>query len=597
MLNNRAPSIMGSVARRAAATDDQQQEQMALSHHSQRSNSPTGRPAARKPRMTIKMKQLSSQSICEEDMNRIIVKLQSDMNEASVKHRDEQNWLKLELDTTRQEKESIENRLAELYKDMQNTEGAETRVMHNQLALMKESSDSIVKTLKDEIYSLLQEKTHLQGTLMAQASDFEKERLLLLARHDISDHGHSNHGPRRVSVKIKGGEIDKMQKEMIHLRLENKRLASELAHEKKKYTETSQQLIEDNGHRGQQVEALQSELAVVRSSPDGALIMEQIQVERTEIITLMGKVSDIWNKADESIQTLDTVIQELKHTNNVGEQPSEDQERLLSTLETATLVNGQVKISLLLVELKLRNNLACLKNDKAHMGLAADHEVLEQRFLAIEDNALAAIDQIKLMLQEEMERLHNMVEEDDSSVRDTTTTPDHRSNDLSRMEKRQFMLQERMSQIMEDESCDIREEVSQDGTLQQYVSTKVLEELQNQVLIVLNSVNEKNHEIERLNATVEELTVRERSLMADLRRLMAEQAAIEQEARQRRMEAMKAQDSDSSSDEDDNSDAASGFAESAEFSVEIMDDDEYDEVTYYEEVMEDSPRHGARSVG
>lgn len=98
---------------------------------------------------------------------------------------------------------------------------------------------------------------------------------------------------------------------------------------------------------------------------------------------------------------------------------------------------------------------------------------------------------------------------------------------------------------------------------------------------MLGSLQQRNDEIARLKATVDELTVRERSLMNELRRVMAEQVQIEAAERQRRMDALKATDPSEEDDENiSTSDKGFGFASSVEISE---DEPEYDEVTYYEE--------------
>ncbi|GKZ00054.1 hypothetical protein MPSEU_000958800 [Mayamaea pseudoterrestris] len=261
----------------------------------------------------------------------------------------------------------------------------------------------------------------------------------------------------------------------------------------------------------------------------------------------------------------------------------------------------------MLIELKLRNNLFCLQNDKVYVGIKPDDEALLERLDTIQDDAMTAIEQVQAVLDEQLDRLVEAVQEnddddddddDDDATDDNDGGDDHVPEDYSerrrrnaqlssrRSNHRRSLLEDKMSEYINDYS---REETADDGTVQHFVSTRVMETLQDEVSHMLDSLQEKNSEVAHLKSTVDELTVRERSLMHELRRVMGEQAKIEAAERQRRMEAMKALDTDTDDDDgdpssDDNEDdAGSGFASSVEFSDEDAD---YDEITYYEEVIE-----------
>ena len=87
-------------------------------------------------------------------------------------------------------------------------------------------------------------------------------------------------------------------------------------------------------------------------------------------------------------------MDKLRPTENVSIKG--DKERLLSTLETASLIHGQVKVALLLVEVRLRNQLSSLKNDRSSMTWAApsDDEIVES-MREILDEGLAAVSHVE----------------------------------------------------------------------------------------------------------------------------------------------------------------------------------------------------------
>jgi hypothetical protein len=313
-------------------------------------------------------------------------------------------------------------------------------------------------------------------------------------------------------------------------------------------------------------------------------------------------VASIWEKADTSIQQMDGIIQRLTPDDHRQGLVNEEQEQVLSTVETAALLHGQIKVSLMLIELKLRNNLSCLQSDKLYLGIKPDDETLLERLDTIQDDAMTAIEQVQAVLEEQLGRLEEAYQDDEEEDDENDDDDDlqqqaghmvddsdrRRSSHLSmrRLTNRQSLsLEDRLSECFDDENDFSRQEIAEDGTVQQFVSTRAMEKFQDQVAQILGSLQEKNAEIVRLKVTVDELTVRERSLMHELRRVMAEQAKIEAAERQRRMEAMKAMDTDDDDDpttEHDDNDNGSGFASSVEFSEE-----DYDEVTYYEEVVEE----------
>lgn len=622
------------------------------------------------------------------------------LNELEVKYREELYWVQLELQTTRREKEAVEDRMAELYRDMQDlvtlsqataqqavagSEGHHTqtknqtskpttatsvsglncavtrrisssggrsaqvdpitkeavldlqaqlekrdkmiRVMNNQIALVRSSSDNVIKSLKDEISDLMDEKSRVEVNLMNQLTVLDREKRELQMRLEVAEQRQRNmpvsgsrfsHGPggmkgkRSLSMNsaahtatknaasaviasssrepvdahatsdatskndvttVMTVEIKQLKATLSKCRAEALQSAKALSNEQRQV----EKLKQVNTELLTQIEILQKELVVARSSAEVAHVIERMQQNRAESLQSLERVADLWDRADRSIQSLDEIMLELKPRD---ESLDDDRDRVLSTLETACLVHGQVKVALVLIELKLRNNMACFQNDKDHLDLgqaaamqilspsketsesstAGDHATqqashyFDARLEAIQGDAMTAIAQVEDLLNEQIVKLEQQSAQEAEIVK---ITLESKVDDLQRMQTRQQMLEQEISRMHEStlgltkvlsgaEGLSglggVGEGIEEEEDL--FVSREVLEQLQNEVLQVVERLQEKNEIVGRLTATVEEHKVRERALMDELRRLMNEQAQAQEIERQKRMESLKALDGD-----------------------------------------------------
>lgn len=567
-----------------------------------------------------------------------LIKLQTELNEVTVKHREELYWLKLELDTTRREKEAVEDRMAELYRDMQELQEDTrrspvksppvdatyvndlqnqlkkyermVRVMHNQINLVRNSTDNVVKSLKDEISDLMDDKSRNEVSLMNKLSDLEKQNKELAFKLEVAEQQQkptvirlppsaapAPPPPRRLvtaSIRSNGHEsatnLEQKEAELKRLRAENRKVIGELNEERKNAKKAADQALEEKEKLTQKVDSLENELLVVRSSADVVNTLERLQQDRTESLTTLERVALVWDRADESIHNLEHVMAELRPTD---ERMSEGQERMLSTLETAALVHGQIKVSLMLIELKLRNNLSCLGNDRATLGGIAADDVFEERLTAIQKESMDAIEQVGGLLNEQIARLEEQSVIESKFVKDEL---DAKVGDIRRMENIQKQLEEEITKLHDSTRSYTKEELSGDDNAELFVSRKVLEQLQLEVLQVVERVKEKNEQIGRLTAIVEEHKVRERSLMQELKRMLAEQAKTEMEERQRRFDAQAAEDDESDvtdSDYEDNSSSAPYYGEDAPIRTESREEETFleesvmEETVYEEEIVEE----------
>lgn len=550
---------------------------------------------------------------------RTISSLKAEINGMAVKHKEEVYWLRLELDTTRREKEAIEDRITELYRDMQELLAADNTscsggsgvsqtlrggkfgrvsdvnemqkhlqkhekmviVMNNQIGLLRSSTDSLLKSLKDEISDLMDDKSRTELNLMNRMSELDKENRELKLRLEIAEQrqqppplsevsqspkansGRTGRLPSSASSHRHMGasaEVKQLQDEIKSLRQQNRKKDQEAA----KSQDSINKLEDDRQELSQLVDRIRQELEVARGTEASVRAREQLLKDREEASGLLDRVAQVWDQADESIRLLSGIVERLalpppppmstagpaattSATSAIaspgsGDDPqSEDRDRALSVMETASLVHGQIKFSLMLVELKLRNNLACLRNDRAQLGSFVNDDdgastdggdVFEERLDLVRSEAMAAVDQLARTLDDRIARLEEQSEEVTATL---TESIESRISELQRMQTRQTELYQMLTNLRESDQAETREVVNADGSVDVFVSRKVLESLQNEVLVIVDRMKEKNEEIVRLKATVDELKVRERAFMVELRRMMQEQSRIEMEERNRRM--------------------------------------------------------------
>lgn len=539
-------------------------------------------------------------------------------------------WLQLELDTTRKAKSSVEDRMAEMYRDMQMLQDNDDqvvlrrpvlltaeyitslhaqldkyermfRISDNQISIVRSSSDEMVKSLKSEISELMEEKCRMEMQLMNKLTDLEGENRKLkdqihlqptptkglaslmteasAPRHEtVSGESTAAAMGRAHETAIRDSDLETsvLQTEFDRLKRENDRLLKLLKDERCDANDTQTKWKRERATLADKISRLQEDLSVLRTASGVDQILYQQNREKEETLQSLDRVSLLWDRADESIHNLENVMTELQGRGSGDaeiEHPKhrDQQERLLSTLETASLVHGQVKVSLMLIELKLRNNLACLSNDNLQSALDNDSDINTDRVQEVTKQAMAAIADIEQKVDEKLKQLKKQSELETHIVRDALQSKVH---DLSQMQLRQAELETQLAQLRSDNNMpQIPEQAISGNDDEVFVSRTVLEKLQNEVLQVVERVQEKNEEIGRLTATVEEHKIRERSLMDELKRHMKEQGERQLLEQQRLIEQARMQP-DSSDDEE--------YA-SSEYEEVYEEESLYDEETVYEE--------------
>jgi chromosome segregation ATPase len=497
-----------------------------------------------------------------------ILQLQQELGEAEIRHKEEVYWLRLEVDGLRREKEGIEDRVAELYRELKEIEaeadiqeqpqsldaeyvmslqqqvGKYARaygVLETQVSMVKQSCDEVVKSLKEEIADVIDDKTRMEMDLLNQLAvlDNEKRELEMDFEEQIKMKDDKIGDLKKGIGVVTGGKGKEKEEDYINqisdLKDAKRRLEDELQAERNESDDAIARLEDANVDLENQIESMTSDLAVMRqgAAAEAVQVLDALTRDRQETLTTLERVAMIWEKADDSIQGLEDVMDELRP--NDDDPIQGDRERLLSTLETASLVHGQIKVSLLLVELKLRNQLSSLKNDKLRMGTGsiAPDQNLTERMKEIQQEALTALDQVEDSLTDQIKQLENLTREETAQVKDDLQ---EKTDELRVLQGQHKKFESEISRLRKQEEerkskdSDDKPQENENGKMETAVSKAVLERLQNEVLTVVERIRDKNETIGRLTTSIEEHKMREGALKKELKRMMKRSRGTEEDS-------------------------------------------------------------------
>jgi hypothetical protein len=497
---------------------------------------------------------ISSLEAIKECQDEEIAKLRKELNALEILHKEEVYWLRLELDSVRCKKEFAEDRISILCREMRGLNEDEIshigssadpaiiptllehiskniramEILEHQSDMVRQSCDDTVENLKGEIADLLDEKVRMEMSLLNQLAclDSEKRNLEtdLKVQIKMRDEIISRLSAKRPSTFIGENEFNEgnVQNEISILLDKARSIQEELDHERNEADETIAQLEETNNQLRIKIDKMKSELEAIQQglTTEAIHVLDSLKKEKQDTLSTLDRVSRIWEKVKESNQSLEYIMDELR--------PRDDNliadDLLLSTLETSSLVHAQMKVSLLLVELKLRNQLGSLEIDKLRIGstssfqksflkhmqeikdeaLAALHEVednLTDQFLALERRAIELTTRSNDLLKELTENEHPKLQTPPKAPIEITTSSNSNITTTHTSER----------QLWEEDAAD------QDRIL---VSRKVLARFQTEVLTVIQRLQEKNDYIAHLQESLEENNVREAALKKELKRML-----------------------------------------------------------------------------
>lgn len=540
----------------------------------------------------------------------LIEKLRKEINEMQVRHNEELYWIRLELNSSRLEKEFTEDRLAELYRELQEIVEAKRSVgetlterkagtgvcidveyvlqiesglvkfertidlLNRQMAMMKTSSDAVIASLKQELTDLMEEKSRIEIDLLNQISvldeakkrieirldesaikdrkmfdsnkvysredrSFPSTRTAEAANHDnsfLSTATTQNSSINPYSQVLPShGFLEGTDDWVASCSKENQALRAEVT-----------TLKADNKKLNQDVNDLTEELLYTQTSANTALSVSELNSDKEETVAYLERVSSLSSKTDQSIQVAEAILQEVQSKvvlQSGNDIPNTDEtEIIMSTLEKAVLVYGQVKMSLMSIELSFCNNVSRIEHDSRqhHEHPIDHHKPLLCELRKIRAETFASITTVEQEWAQHFNQLEQRMVSETQSLQQTLhlqlealkkSQTEYRS-----LEKEVGELKRQLGgKLVTNESREDKEttgKTSQEdadhgdsaGTVKArngglVVSHSVMIRLQKEVLSVVEQIKEKNETIVRLNETVSKYKKREEVLKKELKRV------------------------------------------------------------------------------
>mmetsp|Transcript_30596 Transcript_30596/g.61999 ORF Transcript_30596/g.61999 Transcript_30596/m.61999 type:complete len:606 (-) Transcript_30596:295-2112(-) len=550
--------------------------------------------------------------------------LRSELGAVQIKHKEECYWLRLEVDNLRKDKEAVEDRMAELYRDMREIDNMNEEhdlmgggaapvcvdsgyvlhlqsqlsksmqtmgVLDNQIGMVKRSCDEVVKSLKEEIADVMDDKCRVEMELLNQLAVLdnekrnleeeceervrvEKSRIQCKEEHIVKlkeeirtlrqvqsaslEENHKSQNGTEESKEDEGvstsvgatmastSRLDARETELID---EIHRLQEELSELRTNYSQQGNNnddkflALEDTiADQDDQIERLIAEVNGLRqSSSDGAeAVLSAVQHNRDEALETLDRIAEYWEKADESIQVLEDVMEELRPVDDDPQSSGlreKDRYRTLSTLETATLVHSQIKLSLLLVELKCRNQLTTLRNDvrlSVTAGFGTDSGCKigpnttfnEESIDEISDKVDEIQAETMVALQQVEANMTGLIQSLEGGGEFEAEAEELRA-ELGERIDRMIALEDKYNKLESDyddiqKKREEEDQHEQEGGKSSSDEKKMFEILEREVFGVVAKIKAKNAEIAKLTTAAEEHKVREMALKRELKKIVSD---------------------------------------------------------------------------
>jgi hypothetical protein len=449
--------------------------------------------------------------------------------------------LSLELVTIRREKDASEERLAEIYKDLQNLVQPESNndsktpeeallkyqeaisVYENQVQMVQTSCGEVLKTMKEEIISIMEEKGRVELDLLNKLSSLNTEKkeveanlLQRVVEKDMTIELLQKRGMDGHSLY--SGDVEELENEISTLLLEKKNLEDALTEEQKQYDVEIQHLERSNAMLEQKVQALAIDVAVLRSGNDESKnIKDTIERREEELGLFIDRIAQIRDQTNSSVENLKSVINKAKA--NCTAEDDDDSERILSMLEAISLVHDQLKVSLHMIELQLQNRLKALRNEKFGIkSTAAKDNLIDTKLKEIKRDTLEATSKLEDKLSESIGRFEIKTVE---SAEQMKAVIQKRAETLEKLQSDNQELKQEIIKLklsLEEGFCDDEKTSETDAVS---VSKHIIDQLQFEILKVVDSVKVKNEAIKTLSAQLYHQRLREKEMRLQLRRVSA----------------------------------------------------------------------------
>ena len=517
------------------------------------------------------MERISTLEQSHVDQGTNLFQLQQELTEQQIQHKKQVQLLQMDLDQTTREKAAGEERMGELYHDLmeiqdQKEEEEESSamvvmgddgkpiddpralavikalnekiqkyektfgVMDNQVAMIKTSCEQVVKTLKDEIADMMEDRCHMEIDLLNQVARLENEKETLKKELD----------PERYVILEKAQSFrhistDSFEEKLQELRDERAKLEHLLNQERQESDYVIARMEESNQSLQTKLEVVTTELTILQSKPESmqtAQVLEKVAQERLNLANMLDELAILWERADTSVSFLEDLVDRFQESGETKNDSDDDHGRFLTTLESAALVHNQVKISLLLLELKLRNQLTALSNDQlAQHWTDANQSKMTAHLDHVRKENVEALEAVKLRMEEGLKSVEKRVETEVKFMKKSIL---QRTNAIQCIQIEHKKFQRDLDDFQHQEkwkSNDVNppkspkavakgDSITGHSPVRLPVGESVLDQLQSEVLKTVERLKMKDNMILLMKEKIDESTARERILKKELKRVM-----------------------------------------------------------------------------
>jgi hypothetical protein len=491
------------------------------------------------------------------DKDERLERLEKEYHNFNIQHKEGIYWLRLQLDTSRREKNAAEERIFELQADLQHLNNDESNcstedgiinnnnndndirlqkrlkkyetsfgVMENQIAMIKTSSGEVVKTLKEEIADLMEDRSKAELDLLNQLSvlDNESRRQKLDYELQLQNKDEIIEGLRRKVESSTNSDISSFDKDK----------ESSQSPPLKKKEDIIQRLEKEKTELQKKLERATNDLDAFRLG----------QNTQNTIDLSLGRVETILESVDGSVLKLKDIIDQIVNRDDTNNIIKEDKEKMLSILELISLIHEEAKVSMMLIELKLKNQLEielklknqlqCLKDDTP-MTTTIKIEMNDNRDMLndvreIQKTALAEMRDVETGISCQIKDVEEIAQLEKTELNKLLR---ERTEKLAEVERKGIALQNQILKLnstnCDSDQCDNRSSSScqadhrtseekikivTDNTIT--ISRNVLDQLQTELVRFVETMHVKNNTIVLLREELDIQNAREEESQKEL---------------------------------------------------------------------------------
>ena len=231
--------------------------------------------------------------------------LQQKLNETKTKHKEGIYWLQLELDNARRQNDATEEQMGELLNDLQSmtklpnpkdTPEAVLRdatiknyeqalaSMENQLTMIKTSAGEVVKTLKEEIAELMEDRASMEVDLLNQLAVLDNEKSTQEAEYEHELKAKSDTIRRLLcaggtaTTSAETAELEEYEAEISRLIDSKKKVEEKLTKDCEQAYEEVQRLELANARLKADLEQAEEDLELFKSEGDVEKTLQTLQL-------------------------------------------------------------------------------------------------------------------------------------------------------------------------------------------------------------------------------------------------------------------------------------------------------------------------------